>query len=198
MCFVVTHTGVVRRLPDLVETERLTLRLWTENDAPALSEAIESSLDHLRPWMPWAEYEPATLDERVALIRSWRTGWEQGGDSVVGVFKDGDVVGGSGLHRRVGEGGVEIGYWIHVDHLRRGYATETVRGLTEAAFDTPGIQRVEIRHDLANSASARVPERLGFTRVGEFTDEVEAPAEVGVEVRWVKERPQPHPTDSPA
>lgn len=179
------------RLPAKIETPRLTLRHWTEDDAPALSLAIEESLDHLRPWMPWIVHEPATLEERVALIRKWRSEWEEGGDSVVGIFHDGSVVGGSGLHRRGAEGTVEIGYWIHVNHVRQGYATETARALTEAAFTNPSIAVVEIRHDKANLASAGIPKRLGFTRIGEARDEITAPAEIGVDVRWVKYRDSP-------
>jgi len=104
-------------------------------------------------------------------------------------FRNGEVVGSSGLHRRGARDSVEIGYWIHVDHLRQGYATEAANALTQAAFATPSIARVEIRHDKANTASAGVPERLGFTFVGETSDEITAPAEVGIEVRWVSYRP---------
>ena len=34
------------------------MRCWEPRDAPLLKEAVDSSLDHLRPWMPWAHDEP--------------------------------------------------------------------------------------------------------------------------------------------
>ena len=34
------------------------LRHWRAEDAEAQARAIEESLDHLRPWMPWAADEP--------------------------------------------------------------------------------------------------------------------------------------------
>ena len=52
---------------------------------------------------------------------------------------------------------LEIGYWVHVDHLQKGYATEMARILTSAAFTVPGIERVEIHHDKANTRSGAIP-----------------------------------------
>lgn len=177
------------RLPALVESARLTLRQWTDDDAAALTAAIVASLEHLRPWMPWVAHEPSTLDERLALILRWRTEWGQGGDSVVGVFLDDVVIGSAGLHRRGGPNAVEIGYWIHVDYARNGYATEAAEALARTAFNVPGIDRVEIHHDQANTASAKIPRRLGFTLVGEIADESRrAPGEIGIECRWVMTR----------
>ena len=46
------------RLPDHVESPRLTIRRWRPDDVDALSAAIVASVDHLRPWMPWAADEP--------------------------------------------------------------------------------------------------------------------------------------------
>ena len=172
------------RLPESVESPRLILRHWTKDDVPSLAAAIEANLDHLRPWMPWVAYEPMTVDDRVALIAKWHAEWECGGDSVLGIFCGGDVIGGAGLHKRVGPGAVEIGYWVHVDHVRQGYAAETAAALTQAAFDMSSIDRVEIHHDKANVASATIPRRLGFRLVEEVPDQAEAPGEVGIECRW--------------
>jgi len=50
------------RIPDaLVRTERLVLRCWEAADAPLLKDAIDTSLEHLRVWMPWAWQEPSEL-----------------------------------------------------------------------------------------------------------------------------------------
>ena len=46
-----------------IYTPRLVLRCWRPADAPLLKEALDSSLDHLRPWMPWARDELSTLDD---------------------------------------------------------------------------------------------------------------------------------------
>ena len=80
----------------------------------------------------------------------------------MGVFLADEVIGGSGLHRRRGPHGLEIGYWVHIDHTRCGYASEVAAAMTTTAFTIDGIERVEIHHDKANVASAGVPRRLGF------------------------------------
>ncbi len=172
-------------LPDHVETDRLVLRTWRSEDAEALGIAITESLDHLLPWMPWAAFEPLPLGDRVKLIRGWDDEWRAGKDVVFGVFLDGVVIGGAGLHQRIGPNGLEIGYWIHVDHLRRGYASEVSVALTDLAFTVEGIERVEIHHDRANVASGSVPRSIGYAFVGEKPDPRDAPGEEGVDCTWV-------------
>ena len=84
----------------------------------------------------------------------------------MGVFSPDDsrCVGGTGLHPRQGEGGVEIGYWVAADAIGRGYATELSAVLTRVGFACFGFDRVEIRIDPANEVSERVPARLGFQK----------------------------------
>jgi RimJ/RimL family protein N-acetyltransferase len=172
------------RLPDRIETDRLVLRTWTVDDAEALAVAITESIEHLRPWMPWIAHEPLALEDRQKLITEWDTKWRAGEDAVYGVFHDGAVVGGTGLHRRVGPGALEIGYWIHVDFARRGFATELSAALTGAAFDLGDIERVEIHHDKGNVASEGVPRALGNTFTGDVAAAVAAPSESGVQCIW--------------
>ena len=172
------------RLPRRVETPRLELRCWGHDEAASASAAISASIEHLRPWMPWIKFEPLTLAERVQLIEGWTRTWEDGGDVIYGVFLDGEVIGGAGLHRRSGPGTLDIGYWIHVDHLRRGYATELTTALTTIALDIDGIDVVHVQTDEANEASAAVPAKLGFSRARTIDREPEAPAECGRLIDW--------------
>jgi ribosomal-protein-serine acetyltransferase len=181
---VVGDTAVMERLPSLVRTERLTLRLWTIEDVPAMAAAVAASLDHLRPWMPWVADEPLTLDARRALIEGFRAEWESGGDAVYGVFLGDAAIGGTGLHRRRGPTALEIGYWVHVDHIGNGYATELAAALTTTALGEHGIEAVEIHHDRANDRSRRVPERLGYELVSETADLASTPGEVGIDMAW--------------
>ena len=178
----------VERLPETMSSPRLTLRRWVEADAQRLSAAILYNLDHLRPWMPWISAEPMTPEQRLELINQWQVDWEQGGDVLVGAFLDDVVIGSTGLHRRRGPGVLEIGYWVHVDHTRNGFATELASSLTTAAFTVPEIDHVEIHHDKANIASAGIPPRMGYTFVGEMPVVVSAPGEVGIDCRWLVTR----------
>ncbi len=162
----------------------LELRHWRIEDAEAQARAIAESLDHLQPWMPWAAGEPQPLEARVAMLRGWEAERQAGTGEYFAVWLDGELIGSSGLHHRIGAGGVEIGYWIHPAHVRRGHATEVARRLVERAFADPAIDRVEIHHDRANVASGGVPARLGFEHVGDERRAPEAPSEEGVERVW--------------
>jgi RimJ/RimL family protein N-acetyltransferase len=156
-----------------IVTPRLVLRCWQPADAPLLAEAVSASLDHLRPWMPWAQAEPLDLPARVRLLRNFRAAFDGDRDYIYGMFTpdEAEVVGGTGLHPRAGEGMREIGYWIRVDRVRRGYATEAAAALTKVAFEVDRVRRVEIRCDPRNLTSAGVAERLGFAHEGTLADQ---------------------------
>jgi RimJ/RimL family protein N-acetyltransferase len=134
--------------------------------------------------MPWAAEEPIGMVQRRAMLEQWDAEWRAGGDVVMGIFAREVAVGGCGLHRRIGPGGLEIGYWVHPQHLRQGLATQATSLLIDAAFSLPDLTHVEIHHDKANTASAGVPRRLGFMLVDERPDAPTAPAEMGIELRW--------------
>ncbi|MHC4211310.1 MAG: GNAT family N-acetyltransferase, partial [Planctomycetota bacterium] len=141
------------------------VRCWSPADTPLLQAALETSLDHLRPWMPWAAEEPETLRRKVrARLRRFRAWFDRGRDLVYGLFDPDEqqVLGGTGLHRRIGAGAGEIGYWIHVDHTGRGLATEAAAALTRVGFQTEKLARLEIHCDPANVPSAAIPRKLGF------------------------------------
>jgi RimJ/RimL family protein N-acetyltransferase len=151
-----------------IETERLVLRCYEPADAPLLNEAVAASVEHLRTWMPWASSSPTTLPERLAHLRDWRAQFDRDESYVYGIFDPGEtmVLGSCGLHARVGPNALEIGYWIHVDHVRRGYATEAAAALTRVAFEVNGVDRVEIHCAVGNEPSAGVPRRLSFHHEG--------------------------------
>jgi RimJ/RimL family protein N-acetyltransferase len=155
---------IVEHPPARIQTTNLVIRCWSESDASKLREAVDASLAHLRPWMPWAMSEPSTLEATRARLRAYQASFIAGEDFVYGIFDSDEsyVVGGSGLHPRVGPGALEIGYWIHADWTRRGYATQVTRALTTAGLEMPGIDSIEVRCDPNNTPSRRIPEGLGF------------------------------------
>ena len=147
-----------------VETPRIVVRCWSPEDAPLAKKAEDASREHLRPFMLWADRAPETLSETVDKLRLFRSWFDAGEDFMFGGFakEDGSCIGGAGLHPRVGKGGIEIGYWTHVDHVRKGFATEMAGALTRAAFEVGRMRWVEIKCATTNVASAAVPPKLGF------------------------------------
>ena len=156
--------GAPRVPPYVIRTERLTIRCWEPRDAALLKDALDTSLEHLRPWLPWAHDEPTPLQAKVDLLRRFRGQFDLGQDFVYGLFdrEEREVVGGSGLHTRVGDDALEIGYWLRASAVGHGLARETAAALTVAALRVCEVDRVEIHVDPANEASLRVPRALGF------------------------------------
>ena len=167
-----------------IETTRLLLRCYTPGDAELLLRSINGSLEHLRPWIPWAQDQPQEIDWTAKFIRQFRGQFDLGQDAVYGIFdpQEQALIGGTGLHNRVGKDAREIGYWINVDHIDRGYATEAVCALIRTGFEIEGLARLEIHCDPENTRSNNIPQKLRFRheqtiknsstdREGRFRDE---------------------------
>jgi RimJ/RimL family protein N-acetyltransferase len=150
--------------PYRIETERLVIRCWEPRDAPLLKEALDSSLDHLRPFMYWAHEEPQSVEKKAELLRSFRALYDTGESFIMGIFdrSEEQVLGGTGLHARIGLGGLEIGYWIRASATRQGIATEASAVLTRVGLEICEADRIEIRIEPRNEASMGVPRKLGF------------------------------------
>jgi RimJ/RimL family protein N-acetyltransferase len=161
-----------RGIPYRLLTTQLLIRCWELTDAPEMKEVVARNREHLMPWMPWAREEPQTLQEKVALVRRFRGSFDLDKDYIFAAFLrqpdggQGALVGGTGLHPRVGNRGLETGYWVDQVHVRRGLATEMTAAMTRVAFELMRIHRVEIHVDVRNAASLRVPPKLGFTTDG--------------------------------
>jgi RimJ/RimL family protein N-acetyltransferase len=148
-----------------IHTERLVIRCWDPKDASLLQQAFEASVEHLKPWMPWAHGEPEDLEGRVRRMRAYRAKFDLGQDYYYGILnrEETEVLGACGLHIREGEDNRHIGYWIHAEHTNKGLATECAAALTKIAFEIDGVDRVEIHCDPRNVYSAAIPAKLGYT-----------------------------------
>ncbi|HRP08765.1 MAG TPA: GNAT family N-acetyltransferase [Gemmatimonadales bacterium] len=152
------------RFPELVSTERLILRRWRLEDADALKVALDRNKDHLVPWIPWATGQDSELSWVVEQLERMQGEFAQDRNwswAITLADRPG-VVGGCGLHDRIGVGGLEIGYWLDRDQLGRGLASEAASALVELALADPAVDHVEMHVDERNHSSARIPMRLGF------------------------------------
>lgn len=177
--------------PEQVDGGLVLLRRVRAEDADDIARVVRASLDYLRPWMPWATDEAGSRAAQLARVAEADDLWEAGSDFIYSVLPAAEsaVAGQVGLHRRVGDGGIEIGYWIDVNHAGRGLGTAAARALTPVALSLPGVTRVEIHCDEANLASAAIPRKLGYRLERIDTREPEAPGERGRRMIWLKEQP---------
>jgi len=176
--------SLMDRPSETVSYGPVCLRRWRAGDADVAYRVVMESLEHLRPWMPWAaDYDH---DQAVRFTAQSEEDWASRDAYQYAITSDGVVVGSCGLVRRIGPGGLEIGYWLRPADTGRGLVTAAAAALVREAFALPEVDRVEIIHDLANTRSAGVPRRLGFTEVGRRASRQlpAAPGESGIEVVW--------------
>jgi len=151
-----------------IETKRLVVRCYQPSDATLLADSVSQSVEHLKPWMPWAHNEPEPFEEKAKRVLYFRGSFDTQKDYVYGIFnrEETRLLGGTGLHTRLGENQLEIGYWIHKDFVKQGLVTESTAALIKVAFEIVHVHRIEIHCDPRNLASAAVPRKLGFTHEG--------------------------------
>jgi len=168
--------------------DSLLLRRWTRDDAAAHFDAVNQSLDELTPWMPWAvgytfegsETYLADCEEQWAARTAFSYALQEASGLVIGSFS---------LMSRIGEGALEIGYWVRTGRTGRGYATLASAVLTEAAFGLAEVDLVVIAHDTANLSSRRIPEKLGYASAETpVPADLPAPQGTGMHLFWAMTR----------
>src|SRR5690349_24687023 len=97
-----------------IETKRLIIRCYSPSDAPMLAESVAESVEHLRPWMPWAYAEPAPMEERLQRLKRFRGMSDLGQDFIYGIFnrEAPKLVRGTATHPRPAPAASQLGYWI--------------------------------------------------------------------------------------
>lgn len=89
----------------------------------------------------------------------------------------GEFIGVCNLHDRPDGEGLEIGYWLGEPYWCKGYATEAVNTLIDAAFRATDIEALYVSCFAINTSSRRVIEKMGFHYLNssELVSEVSGP-----------------------
>ena len=125
--------------------------------------------------------EPSPLEVLEDRLSGYRDDFFAGRSALFALMDpdETEVLGGVGLYRRIGPGGLEIGYWVRSDQAGRGLATEATHAVTDVGFMLSGIERMEIHCDPLNTPSIVVPKKLGYelaeTRVDHAVGPKDAP-----------------------
>src|SRR4029078_5123769 len=105
-----------------------------------------------------------TLEQKQELVGFFRSSFAAGDNFTYGIFgaDEADLLGRPGLHRPMGPGGLEIGYWVRASATRRGIVTESTAALTRVGLEICEADPLKIRIEPRNRASTGVPRKLGF------------------------------------
>ncbi|SNR41138.1 GNAT family N-acetyltransferase [Actinoplanes regularis] len=166
--------------PEMINAGDIVLKRWEPEWADEAAAAVSESLPELKRFLPWATDGYDTAESR-SFIQSSVENWAAGTEFNYAIFTAvGDLIGSIGLMTRMGPGTLEIGYWMRTPWAGRGHMTAAVRTLTRVAHTLPGVERVAIRYDAANKASASVATKAGFVEVDREHREPTAPGETEI------------------
>lgn len=158
--------------PEMINAGELVLKRWEPQWSGELAAAVQESVPELQPYLPFATAGYGLAEARAFTERSVAN-WALGTEFNYAVFTTvGDLIGAVGLMTRPGPGTLEIGYWLRTPWTGRGLTTAAVRVLTRVALTLPGVDRIIIRYDPANGASAAVAAKAGFAVAGHDDDGV--------------------------
>ena len=147
-----------------LRTPRLTIRPGTADDADAVYDL--RTIPEVSTWIPISDAFPR--EEFVQLYRSpdrlpWFLVVEHDG-TLVGelLLRIDDSYAQVEVRDQATATMAEIGWVIHPDHQRQGFATEAVERLLEHCFTDRRLHRVVAEAFAGNQATAALAPRLGF------------------------------------
>lgn len=138
-----------------IETDRLILRAWTPEDAPAMFEYAKSPL--VGPAAGWAPHK--NIDETREYLQY---AIEQDETWAVTLKSEGRPIGAVGLHATGVDTVRELGYVLHPDCWDKGIMTEAARAVIDFGFRELGLDAIRVTNNVANSRSGRVIQKCGF------------------------------------
>ena len=142
----------------ILETERLILRPWGEDDAEDLyTYASDPEVGPPAGWPPHMSVEHSR-----EIIRTVLSAPET---YAVCLKESGKSIGSIGFHRNdlaEDDDEYELGYWIGKPFWGQGLIPEASREMLRYAFENLGLNRIWCGYYDGNEKSRRVQEKLGF------------------------------------
>nr|PZN34201.1 MAG: hypothetical protein DIU67_05410 [Actinomycetota bacterium] len=162
------RTGDTHRIGSVfqpIRTRRLVIRSLVPEDVPILhARRNDPQVAELEAWTL-----PYPYDKTEARVsRCIELGGPADGEwwMAMVTVPDGTPVGDVAVRLTWGGRSAEVGYTLDPPHWGNGYATEATEALVDWLFDDLGVHRVHATLDPANTASARVLERVGMLYEG--------------------------------
>lgn len=151
----------------MIETARLILRNWREEDADAYAEFLIDP--RVADWLGG----PFTEGEALARMESNRASLAETGLGRMAVERKADrrLIGHCGLARTAGPpmpSGLEIGWALVPDAWGEGYASEAARAVIGEGFARHGVSEIFAFTGTRNLRSQAVMGRLGMRRAAEL------------------------------
>ncbi|MGO5516021.1 GNAT family N-acetyltransferase [Parabacteroides distasonis] len=145
-----------------METQRLILRPWTENDAESLyNYAKDPAIGLIAGWPPHTSVENSReiIRDILSAPETYAVVLKETNEPIGSV----GIMFADGVHSaEMQDGDAEIGYWIGVPYWGQGLIPEAVQRLLKRCFVELDVKRVWCGHYDGNIKSRRVMEKCGF------------------------------------
>lgn len=140
-----------------LRTSRLVLRQPHDDDAPRIARFLNNfAVSGKLSRVPY----PYRLSDAEWWLGTWRAD-KPAGETGFAIELPGEgLIGHCGLHPDTQ--GIVIGYWLGEPFWNRGYATEAAQTLIDFGFRNFGIDFIDGRVRVMNTASRRVLQKCGF------------------------------------
>jgi ribosomal-protein-serine acetyltransferase len=134
--------------------------------AGSLYRLIAYNRPHLEPWLPWIRGVRSVQDAKAYITRSQMA--YAGGQQIHFGIWYGNLLAGSVTVERIDPTNrlAELGYWLGSPYTGRGWMIASTSRVIHYLFDDRDLNRVEIRCEIENTASAQVARHLGFQLEG--------------------------------
>ena len=148
----------------ILETKRLALRKWTNDDCDALSEILrdEEVVRHVDDGKPFSR------EKTLEFLDAMKASLEKHGFFRWKVIErsSGEMVGSCGFGRIFETGEIELGYLFGRNSWSKGYATEIAGAVMLYGFKNLGFHEIIALTDPENTASQKVLIKIGFASRG--------------------------------
>lgn len=145
-----------------METQRLILRPWTENDTESLyNYAKDPAIGPIAGWPPHTSVENSReiIRDILSAPETYAVVLKETNEPIGSV----GIMFADGVHSAdMQDGDAEIGYWIGVPYWGQGLIPEAVQRLLKRCFVELDVKRVWCGHYDGNIKSRRVMEKCGF------------------------------------
>ncbi len=142
----------------------VVLRPFSDDDVPAIVAAVQDPLiKRFNTSIP----DPYGDRDARTWLATHAAGLRAGLELNLAITVDGALVGAIGLgNLELAQRRGEIGYWVARDARGRGYATRSLRLLSDWALSALGLARLQLTTDVENAPSQRCAASAGFAREG--------------------------------
>lgn len=154
------HLGTKR-----IETERLILRQFTMEDAPAMYQnwASDPEVTKFLTWPPHISIEitKTVLFEWVSSYDETKYQW------CIALKETNEAIGSMGVtHVDESVASMELGYCIGHSYWHNGITSEALKAVMNYLLEEVGVNRIEAKHNIKNTNSGKVLKKCGLLYEG--------------------------------